>query len=195
MLEAAVQKPNISYHVANGEDLSVLPSASVDVLTVAQALHWFDHPRFFSEVKRVLKPSGTFAAVGYSFVTFKDYPRAGKRILDLGDQPDQLGTCWDHGRLILDNMYKSIDVPMGSVERHYFPNETLPEVMSDKVTMGHFRNYIKTWSSYKNYSEKYPDRPDIVDQTIDAIMEEEKLRDEDEIAITWPCVVILGTNA
>ncbi|KAG0207283.1 hypothetical protein BGX28_001440 [Mortierella sp. GBA30] len=196
MLASAVQKPNISYHVTKGEDLSVLPNSSVDVLTVAQALHWFDHPKFFSEVKRVLKPHGTFAAVGYSFVTFEKYPRASKRIYDLGDQPDQLGTYWDQGRLILDNLYKCIDVPMQNVERHYFPHHAqgLAPVMTDRVTMNHFRNYIKTWSSYKNYCEKHPERPDIVDQTIDAIMEEENLKDDDEIDITWPTVVIFAEN-
>ncbi|KAG0044768.1 hypothetical protein BGZ83_009959 [Gryganskiella cystojenkinii] len=196
MLASAVQKPNIAYHCSKGEDLSAIPSSSVDVLTVAQAMHWFDHPKFFSEVKRVLKPRGTFAAVGYSFVIFEDHPKATKRIYDLGDQPDQLGTCWDHGRLILDNLYKSIDVPMKNVERHYFPShpQGWSPVMTGRVTMTHFRNYVKTWSSYKNYSEKYPERPDIVDQTIDAIMEEEGLKDEDEVNITWPTVVILGEN-
>ncbi|KAI1318651.1 hypothetical protein EDD11_006152 [Mortierella claussenii] len=198
MLASAIQKPNITYHTSKGEDLSVIASSSVDVLTVAQALHWFDHPKFFSEVKRVLKPHGTFAAVGYSFALLEKYPRASERIHRLGDEPDQLGTCWDWGRLILDNLYKSIDVPMQNVERHYFPNinikEQLPAVMSEQMTMKHFRSYIKTWSSYKNYCEKYPDRPDIVDATIDTIMEEENLKDEDVVDVTWPTVLILGEN-
>ncbi|KAF9137747.1 hypothetical protein BG015_002626 [Linnemannia schmuckeri] len=215
MLSNAIQKSNVAYHVAKGEDLGVIETSSVDVLTVAQAMHWFHHPTFFSEVKRVLKPRGTFAAVGYSFVIFEDHPRATRRIYELGDQPDQLGALWDNGRLILDNLYKSIDVPLQNVERHYFPSsiksqfhtqsadavaaaaataEALPPVMSGKVTMKHFRNYIKTWSSYKNYCEKYPSRPDIVDLTIDAILKEENLKEEDEVNITWPTVVILGEN-
>ncbi|KAG0365153.1 S-adenosyl-L-methionine-dependent methyltransferase [Gamsiella multidivaricata] len=196
MLDAAIQKPNITYHVSKGEDLSAIPSSSVDVLTVAQALHWFDHPKFFSEVKRVLKPHGTFAAVGYSFVLFEKHPRASEKIYQLGDEPDQLGTCWDHGRLILDNLYKSIDVPLQNVERHYFPKNgnTLPPIMTEHVTMKHFRNYIKTWSAYKNYCEKHPDRPDIVDKTIDEIMAEENLKDEDVVDLTWPTVLILGEN-
>ncbi|KAF9117687.1 hypothetical protein BGW39_001898 [Mortierella sp. 14UC] len=211
MLANATQKPNVTYHVTKGEDLGVLATSSVDVLTVAQAMHWFHHPAFFSEVKRVLKPRGTFAAVGYSFVILEDHPKATKRIYDLGDQPDQLGTMWDHGRLILDNLYKSIDVPLQNVERHYFPKsikcrmraidaldvageESLPPVMSGRVTMKHFRNYIKTWSAYKNYCDRYPARPDIVDATIDAILKEENLKDDDEVNITWPTVVILGEN-
>lgn len=196
MLVSAIQKPNIVYHVSKGEDLSVFPNSSVDVLTVAQALHWFNHPTFFSEVKRVLKPNGTFAAIGYSFVLFNKHPRASKRIRDLGNEPDQLGTCWDHGRLIIDNMYKCIDVPLKNVERHYFPDhpEGLPLLMEEKVTMAHFRNYLKTWSSYKNYCERYPDREDIVDKTIDAIKDEENLSEEHNVDITWPTVLILAEN-
>ncbi|KAG0066670.1 hypothetical protein BGZ90_001303 [Linnemannia elongata] len=214
MLSNAIQKPNVAYHVAKGEDLGVIPTSSVDVLTVAQAMHWFHHPTFFSEVKRVLKPRGTFAAVGYSFVIFEDYPRATRKIYELGDQPDQLGPMWDSGRLILDNLYKSIDVPLQNVERHYFPSyiksqfhtqtgddvaatgaeASLPPVMTGRVTMKHFRSYIKTWSAYKNYCEKYPSRPDIVDLTIDAILLEENLKEEDEVNITWPTVIILGEN-
>ncbi|KAG0247238.1 hypothetical protein BG011_001830 [Mortierella polycephala] len=196
MLSSAIQKPNIAYHVAKGEDLSVIPSASVDVLTVAQALHWLDHPNFFSEVKRVLKPHGTFAAVGYAFVTFNNHPRATKRILSLGNQPEELGTYWEYGRLILDNMYKSVEVPMQNVERHYFPDhpQGLPPIIAERIDMKHFRSYIKTWSSYKTYCERHPDRPDIVDQTIDAIMQEENLKDEDEVDLTWPTILIMGEN-
>ncbi|KAK3829129.1 MAG: S-adenosyl-L-methionine-dependent methyltransferase [Benniella sp.] len=196
MLASAVQKPNITYHVSVGENLSKIPSSSVDVLTVAQALHWFDHPKFFSEVKRVLKPHGTFAAVGYSFVIIEDYPRASERIRDMGNEPEQLGTLWDHGRLILDNLYKSIEVPMKNVERHYYPSgsEEHPPLMSETVTMKHMRNYLKTWSAYKTYCERYPDRRDIVDETIDAIKDENNLAEEQQVRITWPTVLILAAN-
>ncbi|KAF9344539.1 hypothetical protein BGX26_004256 [Mortierella sp. AD094] len=194
MLSSAVQKPNITYHASKGEDLSAIPSASVDLLTVAQAMHWFDTPTFFSEVKRVLKPHGTFAAVGYTFVQFDKYPRASKHIKDLGNEPELLGTYWEPGRLILDNMYKCIGVPMENVERYYLPNEELPALMSEKVTMKHFRNYIKTWSSYKTYCDKHVGEPDIVDKTIDTIMAEENLKDEDVVEITLPTVLILAEN-
>ncbi|KAF9932732.1 hypothetical protein FBU30_007382 [Linnemannia zychae] len=212
MLSNAVQKPNITYHVAKGEDLSMLPTASVDILTVAEALHWFDQPAFFAEVKRVLKPLGTFAAIGYTFVVFDDHPRASMRIHDLGNQPDQFGPIWERGRLVVDNLYKCIEVPLQDVERHYFPksvksqldaaliaadkesSESLPPIMGERVTMNHFRNYLKTWSAYKTYCERYPSRPDIIDTTMDAILKEENLKDEDEVNINWPTVVILGRN-
>ena len=56
---------NITYHTSPGEDLSFIGDNSVDLITVSQALHWFDHDVFYSEVRRVLKETGVFAAYGY----------------------------------------------------------------------------------------------------------------------------------
>ena len=52
-------QPNerVEYRVAPAEETS-LPGNSCDVITVAQALHWFDLDRFYSEVRRLLRPNG-----------------------------------------------------------------------------------------------------------------------------------------
>ncbi|XP_059175909.1 putative methyltransferase DDB_G0268948 [Physella acuta] len=57
--------PNLESHVSFAEDLKFLKDGTVDLVTIATALHWVDHPKFFKEVARVLKPGGTFAA--YTF--------------------------------------------------------------------------------------------------------------------------------
>src|SRR3954454_12384485 len=57
--------PRIEYHVAPAER-SGLADHSVDAVTITQALHWLDIPRFYAEVKRVLKPAGVFVATVYS---------------------------------------------------------------------------------------------------------------------------------
>ncbi|KAF9158196.1 hypothetical protein DFQ26_007884 [Actinomortierella ambigua] len=198
MIEAAVQKPNVEYIVSPSEDLSVLPSSSVDLLTVAQALHWFDHPKFFAEVHRVLTPGGTFAAIGYSFVILKDHPRASAKMVELGLGKDKLGNYWDPGRAILDNLYRDVEFAhLVDVQHHTFPNnkDHFPDILTQDVSMDTFRNYIKTWSSYKTYSEKFPDRPDIVDQTIDEILREEQLSGQDVVHLQWPSTVILGRKS
>ncbi|KAG0223695.1 S-adenosyl-L-methionine-dependent methyltransferase [Mortierella sp. GBAus27b] len=196
MLASAVQKPNITYRVSKSEDLSWIPNSSVDVITVAEALHWFDHPKFFAEVKRILKPKGTFATVSYAFAQISDHPQGSKRIIDLANEPDQLGACWEYGRLIVDNMLKCVYVPMKNVERHYFPDhpDGLPPLMVETVSLAHIRNYLKTWSSYKTYCERYPDHPDIVDKTIEAIKSDENLREEQLVNVYWPTVLILAEN-
>lgn len=66
-IKQAEPKNNIEYRVATAED-SGLASASVDLITVFQALHWFDIDKFFAEAQRVLKPQGVLAIVGYHTV-------------------------------------------------------------------------------------------------------------------------------
>jgi ubiquinone/menaquinone biosynthesis C-methylase UbiE len=59
-IAAAKPHPRVEYRVARAED-SGLESKSVDVITVAQSLHWFDRPAFYAEARRVLRPHGVLA--------------------------------------------------------------------------------------------------------------------------------------
>ncbi|CAF1534556.1 unnamed protein product [Adineta ricciae] len=64
----AISKDNVEYRCSPGEDLSFLESNSVDLITIATALHWLDVEKFFQEVKRVLKPqTGVLAVWTYTF--------------------------------------------------------------------------------------------------------------------------------
>jgi SAM-dependent methyltransferase len=67
-IAAAPPHPRVTYHHEAAEACS-LPAASCDAVTVAQALHWFDLPRFSAVLQRVLRPGGLFCAWGYSFAT------------------------------------------------------------------------------------------------------------------------------
>jgi ubiquinone/menaquinone biosynthesis C-methylase UbiE len=51
---------NVIFRVATTE-ASGLDARSVDLVSVAQAAHWFELPRFFAEARRVLKPGGVLA--------------------------------------------------------------------------------------------------------------------------------------
>jgi trans-aconitate 3-methyltransferase len=58
---AAEGKAPIEFKVARVEDLSFLPSNSIDMATAGQAAHWFNHDKALPEIARVLKPGGTLA--------------------------------------------------------------------------------------------------------------------------------------
>ncbi|XP_059160652.1 putative methyltransferase DDB_G0268948 isoform X2 [Physella acuta] len=58
---------NLTTAVAAAEDLRFLESGTVDLVTIATSLQWVNLDKFFSEVRRVLKPDGTFAAYSYWF--------------------------------------------------------------------------------------------------------------------------------
>ena len=57
----------VEYRVAPAED-SGIDSGTVDLIMVAQALHWFDLDRFYAEARRVLKPDGVLAASAYNLL-------------------------------------------------------------------------------------------------------------------------------
>ncbi|WP_343216578.1 class I SAM-dependent methyltransferase [Deinococcus aestuarii] len=57
MLARAAPHPRVTYARAQAESLP-LPNHALDVLTVAQAFHWFDRAAFLAEARRTLKPGG-----------------------------------------------------------------------------------------------------------------------------------------
>ena len=72
----------VSFHVSPAEDLSYVPSGSVDLITVAQALHWMDLDLFYPEVERVLKTRGVLAVYGYAIPQL-DIPAASQLISEV----------------------------------------------------------------------------------------------------------------
>jgi ubiquinone/menaquinone biosynthesis C-methylase UbiE len=65
-IAAAASAAGVTFVVEPAETCS-LADNSADLVLAAQSLHWFDHPRFFAEVQRVLRPGGIVAAIGYSW--------------------------------------------------------------------------------------------------------------------------------
>lgn len=64
-IKAAGVHERVRFRVASAE-ASGLPDASCDLISIAQALHWFDLPTFYAEAQRILKPNGIIAAYGYT---------------------------------------------------------------------------------------------------------------------------------
>src|SRR5437868_15252540 len=69
-IESAEPDKRITYRVAPAE-ASGIDSASVDLILVAQALHWFDLDRFFTEAKRILKDDGVLAISSYNILEIR----------------------------------------------------------------------------------------------------------------------------
>jgi ubiquinone/menaquinone biosynthesis C-methylase UbiE len=60
----AAKRKNIIYSIENAEETS-LPGNKFDLITVAQAIHWFDFKNFYQQVDRTLKREGIIAIMGY----------------------------------------------------------------------------------------------------------------------------------
>ncbi len=138
---------NVIFRVAPAE-ASGLQDRSVDLVTVAQAAHWFDLPKFFDEARRVLKPGGVLALWGYGR-------------LDLPGEMDAIfqhfysatiGPWWPPERQWIDDGYRSLAFPFEAIPAPAFRIEVqwdLPRLL----------DYLSTWSAVKRYRAAKNDDP------------------------------------
>jgi ubiquinone/menaquinone biosynthesis C-methylase UbiE len=125
-----------------------LEANSVDLVTVAQGLHWLlPYEAFFGEVDRVLKPGGTFTAVGYAFPQLVNR-RCNESsmhfyvdILGARKKPGDEGCFWDTNRPTIDCYYSDIPFP-STTKTSMLPNTV-------KISVSHYINYLKTLSAYR----------------------------------------------
>lgn len=137
-LQAAPPHPKIEYRLAAAE-ASGLAAESVDAITVAQALHWFDIERFFEEAVRVLAPGGVLAVWCYENCTVDpDCDRVIERLFD------EVDPYWLPERTIVDDGYRSIELPLGQVHTPAFEIE-LDWFADDAL------GYFRTWSATRRY--------------------------------------------
>ncbi len=130
---------NVEYRVEPAEHSS-LPDGSTSLVTVAQALHWFDFERFYGEVKRVLKRGGIFAAWTYSDCSVDAAIDKIKDRLYI----DLTGPYWPPERVHVDAGYKTLPFP--------FVEQATPEFrMTAQWDMEHFLAYLRSWSATQRY--------------------------------------------
>ncbi len=130
---------SVIYSVQPAEETS-FSAGMFDLVTVAQALHWFDFTRFWAEVARVAKPGALFCAWGYSW--FKTDPAVEAELV----QPflELVAPYWAANNRILWNGYRDRDIafPFNRVSAPDFAIDT-------DWTIPQLTEYLKTWSAYK----------------------------------------------
>lgn len=157
-INAAQPGANIEYRVEPAEHSSLV-GASASVITVAQALHWFDHAAFYAEVKRVLKPGGVFAAWAYSDCATGD--PAIDRVKDTL-YVDLTGPYWPPERAHVDAGYKTLSFPFVEIAAPSFP-------MVANWTVEHLLAYFRSWSATQRYiKEKGADPVAIIEPQLRA---------------------------
>ncbi|HTQ81570.1 MAG TPA: class I SAM-dependent methyltransferase, partial [Thermoanaerobaculia bacterium] len=104
-LAHAPAHPRIEYRVATAEDSGLAP-ASIDLLTVAQAVHWFDFDRFYAEARRVLRPGGAIALWTYNLLR---HPALNELIDHLSQKI--VGAYWPPERRWVDEDYRNLPFP------------------------------------------------------------------------------------
>lgn len=138
-IENAEAHANVEYRVEPAEQGS-LADASADLVTVAQALHWFDHARFYSQVRRVLKPRGVFAAWSYADCRVDAAIDAIKDHLYV----DLTGPYWPPERVYVDSGYRTLPFPFEEIASPAFE-------MQAGWTLAQFLAYLRSWSATQRY--------------------------------------------
>lgn len=131
--------PAVDYRVAPAE-ASGLPDASVDLVSVAQAAHWFDLPRFHAEVSRVLKPGGVLALWGYGRMALP----GGLDAPFLRFYAETVGPWWPAERALIDDAYRSLAFPFARIEAP-------PFLIEVEWTLERLLDYVSTWSAVKRF--------------------------------------------
>ncbi|MGE8561831.1 MAG: class I SAM-dependent methyltransferase [Acinetobacter sp.] len=174
-LQQAPYLENVSYQVQAAEQTSIA-AYSIDLVTVAQAIHWFDFEKFYKEVKRVLKPQGVFAAVGYGLIQVQD---AAINTLVQQLYFETLNGYWDAERRYIDELYQTIPFP--------FQEKPVPELhLEYQWTAQQLLSYLSTWSALKHYQDKNDDDP------LQSISNALKAAPEN-LDVTFPVLLRVGT--
>ncbi|MGB3623984.1 class I SAM-dependent methyltransferase [Ketobacter sp. MCCC 1A13808] len=171
---------NLKFFVSPAEHIDAADN-SIDLITVAQAIHWFDHARFFKEVDRTLKPGGLFAAWGYQLL-YTDTP------LDATIErfhSEIVGPYWPPERALLDNGYTRIAFPYPRLDNP-------PFYMRTRWTFDELIGYLNTWSAVKLYEKTNNTNPlELHFDEIKAAWGDPKK----EQPIHWPLILYAGKKS
>lgn len=169
----------VEYRVAPAEN-SGIESETIDLIMVAQALHWFDLNGFYAEVQRVLKPDGVLAASAYN-------------LLHIDPAIDEIvnryyyevvGSFWPPERKLVEN-FADIPFPFHEIDP--------PKIeMTTQWDLDHLIGCLRTWSATQRFITAKGDDP--LEQIIDDFRvvwgPPEQTR-----KIIWPLTLRVGTRA
>jgi len=176
-IENAFPHARIHYRVAKAED-TFLETQSIDLITVANALHWFERDRFYAEAGRVLKPGGILTAWAY-----------GNPLCDAAIDAvtghlhdDILGNYWLAENRLVEQKYAGLHFPFQQIEAPEFK-------MEKQLSFEDLLGLYNTWSATQRYKEQQGTNP------VDAI--EDKLRTawgnvEETKLFRWELVLKVG---
>ncbi|MCX7553048.1 class I SAM-dependent methyltransferase [Marinicella sp. S1101] len=169
----ATTYPRVEYEVALAHQ-SPLQDNSVDLITVGQALHWFEFDLFFKEVERVAKADAVLAVWCYELHQIS----AAVDAVVKKYYHDIIGDCWPPERHHIEQRYATIDFPFETIKA---PKCT----MEKQWTFKHLVGYLGTWSATQKYIQINGEDPRSL------ILDELKQAwgNDETKAVTWPVTI------
>jgi len=138
-IKNAAPNEKVQYSVGLA-DKSGVESGTVDLVTIASALHWMDFDKFYAEVNRVLKPGGVFAAWAYYHSYVDDVIDPIIKHLS----KEVLADYWPPERGFVTNHYNTIPFPFKTIETPQFK-------ISKRADIDFLLGYFYSWSSTQRY--------------------------------------------
>lgn len=168
-LQSALPKDNITYLCEPAEAPTF--TDKVDLITVAQAFHWFRHADFAEAVKKVAAPDCHLVVWSYGKATVTPQIDAAVEVL----YTDILENFWEKERRDVENGYQNIALPFTEIPA---PKMNLTVHWTREELTG----YFKTWSAFQTYLRKgNPEAPvrDALGKILEAFGEGKR-------TVSWP---------
>ena len=140
-LHNAAPAAGVSYQQASAEHLPVAPG-SANLITVAQAAHWFDLSAFYAQVRQVAAPGAVVALISYATPQLEPdlQPRFARFYAD------DLGAYWPAERRQVDSGYAELEFPFAEFD---YP----PLAIERNWTLADTLGYFGTWSAVRRARE------------------------------------------
>lgn len=173
-IASATPAQGVSYSVAPAEQ-SGLKDSSANLITVAQALHWFDLDAFTKEANRVLKPEGILAVWTYGL--FSINPGLDASIKKL--YGDIVGKYWAFERTMVEGGYADVEMPFDAIE-------IKPMEMNQQWQLADVMGYLNTWSAVREYEKATAGNPLelVYEDMLQSWGEPDTVR-----VVSWPLIV------
>ncbi len=134
--------PRLRYRVAPAEALP-LADGMADLITAAQAAHWFDRLAFYAEARRIAAPGAAIALISYGVMAIAD---AALNARFLRFYHDEIGPFWPPERKLVDGGYAGIGFPFSPL-----PAPALS--ITRDWDLAAFMGYLSTWSATRSARE------------------------------------------
>ncbi len=175
-LQHATPHPQVTYAEAPAES-SGLGDGSVDLVAIAQALHWFDPDTFHAEVARVLAPRGVVAAWSYGMVAVDPHVDA---VVDWFYR-ERVGRYWPAERNHIETGYRELAFPYHEIDVGDWRIEAM-------LTRMQLTGYISTWSALRHARDA-----ESTDPLLEFVVRLDEVWPGDERrAAYWPMIARVG---
>jgi SAM-dependent methyltransferase len=177
-LANATPHPRVTYRPGPAEATGV-DGGSADLVAASQAFHWFDHPRFYEEVRRIARPGGVVAVWCYGIDHLT--PEIDAVVDEL--YSGTLGTSWEPERRLVEVLYRDVAFPFDELAPPRFEMEA-------RWRLEHLVGYIETWSALATYRRTHAHLEEPMKVIVPKLAR--AWGDEGERLVTWPLGMRVG---